>query len=110
MADVTITYKGANIATMDATGSKTLQTAGTYCEGDIGVEYVKPGGGGPVSVPAKEVNFRDYDGTVVYSYTPAEFAALQMIMPVGGFLTMGFVVAGFQWLLRKVEHKKGGSK
>ena len=76
MADVTITYKGANIATMDATGSKTLQTAGTYCEGDIGVEYVKPGGSGPVSVPAKEVNFRDYDGTVVYSYTPAEFAAL----------------------------------
>ena len=76
MADVTITYKGANIATMDATGSKTLQTAGTYCEGDIGVEYVKPGGGGPVSVPAKEVNFRDYDGTVAYSYAPAEFAAL----------------------------------
>lgn len=75
MADVTITYKGANIATMDASGSKTLQTAGTYCEGDIGVEYVKPGGGS-VSVPAKEVNFRDYDGTVVYSYTPAEFAAL----------------------------------
>ena len=31
---------------------------------------------GPVSVPAKEVNFRDYDGTVVYSYTPAEFVAL----------------------------------
>ena len=37
---------------------------------------------------------------------PAEYAALQMIMPVGGFLTMGFVVAGFQWLLRKVENKK----
>ena len=30
-----------------------------------------------VSVPAKEVNFRDYDGTVVYSYTPAEFATLE---------------------------------
>ena len=37
---------------------------------------------------------------------PAEFAAQQMIMPVGGFLTLGFVVAGFQWLLRKVENKK----
>ena len=37
---------------------------------------------------------------------PAEYAALQMIMPVGGFLTMGFVVAGFQYLLRKVENKK----
>ncbi len=37
---------------------------------------------------------------------PADFAALQMIMPVGGFLTLGFVVAGFQWLLRKIENKK----
>ena len=37
---------------------------------------------------------------------PADYAALQMIMPVGGFLTLGFVVAGFQWLLRKQENKK----
>ncbi len=37
---------------------------------------------------------------------PADFAALQMIMPVGGFLTLGFVVAGFQWLLRKLQNKK----
>ena len=37
---------------------------------------------------------------------PADYAALQMIMPVGGFLTLGFVVAGFQHLLRKIENKK----
>ena len=37
---------------------------------------------------------------------PADYAALQMIMPVGGFLTLGFVVAGFQWLMRKLENKK----
>ena len=37
---------------------------------------------------------------------PAEYAALQMIMPVGGFLTLGFVVAGFQWLNRRLENKK----
>lgn len=28
------------------------------------------------AVTAKEVNFRDYDGTIIYSYTPTEFAAL----------------------------------
>ena len=39
------------------------------------VEAISTGGGGG-SVPAKEVNFRDYDGTVVYPYPPAEFAAL----------------------------------
>lgn len=44
MSDVTIKYKGQSIATMDASGTKTLQTQGKYCEGDIGVEYVKPAG------------------------------------------------------------------
>ena len=46
MADVTLTYKGSTIAQMDASGSKTLRTAGKYCEGDIGISYVKPSGGG----------------------------------------------------------------
>lgn len=46
MAEVTINYKDAAIATMDASGTKTLQTQGKYCEGDIEVVYVKPGGGG----------------------------------------------------------------
>ena len=44
MSDVTIKYKGQSIATMDASGTKTLGTQGKYCEGDIGVEYVKPSG------------------------------------------------------------------
>ena len=46
MADVTLTYKGSTIAEINASGSKTLKTAGKYCEGDIGVSYVKPSGGG----------------------------------------------------------------
>ena len=46
MADVTLTYKGSTLAEMNASGSKTLKTAGKYCEGDIGVSYVKPSGGG----------------------------------------------------------------
>ena len=45
MADVTLTYKGSTIAEMNATGSKTLKTSGKYCEGDIGVSYVKPSSG-----------------------------------------------------------------
>lgn len=39
MADVTVNYKGETIAELDGTGIKTCKTAGTYCEGDIGVEY-----------------------------------------------------------------------
>lgn len=46
MSDVTINYKGNAIATMDASGTKTLLTKGKYCEDDIEVAYGKPGGGG----------------------------------------------------------------
>lgn len=46
MADITINYKGNSIATMDASGTKTLLTEGKYCEDDIEIEYVKPSGGG----------------------------------------------------------------
>ena len=57
MADVTLTYQGATIAELDESGSKTLRTAGKYCEADIGVEYVKPSGGG---------------GVLTGSFTPAD--------------------------------------
>ena len=45
MADLTIKYKGQPIVEMTESGTKTLKTAGKYCEGDITVEYVKPAGG-----------------------------------------------------------------
>ena len=42
MSDITIEYKGSTIATMDASGTKTLETEGKYCEDDITVSYTKP--------------------------------------------------------------------
>lgn len=42
---------------------------------------------------------------------PEGYPALQMIMPVGGFLTLGCVIAGFQWLVHRMEKKeKEGAK
>ena len=37
---------------------------------------------------------------------PAQFPAMQIVMPVGGFLVLGFVLAGSQWLMKKLESKK----
>lgn len=39
---VVVKYKGGTIASINADGTKTLKTAGKYCEGDIGVEYSAP--------------------------------------------------------------------
>ncbi len=37
---------------------------------------------------------------------PEGYPAMQMVMPVGGFLTLGFVIAGYQWLTRRARNKK----
>ena len=36
---------------------------------------------------------------------PQPFPAMQIVMPVGGFLVLGFVIAGSQWLMKHLEIK-----
>ena len=36
---------------------------------------------------------------------PQPFPAMQLVMPVGGFLVLGFVLAGSQWLMKYLEIK-----
>ena len=36
---------------------------------------------------------------------PEGYPAMQMVMPVGGFLVLGFVIAGSQWLMKHLEMK-----
>jgi electron transport complex protein RnfE len=39
---------------------------------------------------------------------PEGVPAMQLVMPVGGFLVLGFVIAGSQWLMRNIDNKEGG--
>lgn len=78
MADITLSYKGSTVATIDESCSKKLDTQGKYCEDDIYIDYVKPGGS-LVEVPRSDVNFMDYDGKVLYSYTAADALALEAL-------------------------------
>ena len=41
---------------------------------------------------------------------PEGYPAMQMVMPVGGFLTLGFLIAGFQWLQKRLDKKKEAAK
>ena len=36
---------------------------------------------------------------------PQPYPAMQLVMPVGGFLVLGFVIAGSQWLMSYLEKK-----
>jgi len=37
---------------------------------------------------------------------PEEYPAMMLVMPVGGFLTLGFVIAGFQWFNAWLQRKQ----
>jgi electron transport complex protein RnfE len=41
---------------------------------------------------------------------PQDMAAMQLVMPVGGFLVLGCVIAGSQWLMRRMNDRKEGEK
>lgn len=42
-----------------------------------------------------------------YEVFPGEYGALMMVLPVGGFLTLGFLIALMQWAQRKLSNKGG---
>ena len=37
---------------------------------------------------------------------PEGYPAMQLVMPVGGFLTLGFVIAGSQWLMKRLKNRE----
>lgn len=75
MPDITVSYEGNTIATMSASGTKTFYTAGKYCDDDITLTYVQPGGGGgntPLTgtiTPVSRTNYLEIDpGTVCTNF------------------------------------------
>lgn len=77
MANVEISYKGNTIASMNASGSKTLKTAGKYCEGDIGVEYSAP----TPTLISKSISANGtYNAT---AYNADGFSAVTVNVPTG---------------------------
>ena len=61
---------------------KTITENGTYDPGDddadgYSIVTVNVSGGSPTPVERSDVNFYDYDGTLLYAYTAAEAAALE---------------------------------
>lgn len=61
------------------------------------VESIETGGGGTVEPEEKDVDFIDYDGTLLYSYTAAEFLAMTEMPPNPSHT--GLVAQGWNWTL-----------
>ena len=67
------------------------------------ISGIETGGGGSSNptATAKAVNFRDYDGTVLYSYTVEEAAALTALPPLPSH--DGLICQGWNWSLDDIK-------
>ena len=85
----------------DAIRGKTGGTGPIPVSGMAGAISGIQTGGGSGSVSQKEVNFYDYDGTLVAAYTVAEAQALTALPD--GPVHEGLVFQGWNWTLDKVK-------
>ena len=99
-----IIYAGETLIdlTADTVTAETL-AEGVTAHGADGEKIVgtMKGGGGVVSVPPKDVNFWDYDGTCLYAYTLAEAQALTALPPLPEH--EGLICQGWNWTLAEVK-------
>ena len=65
---------------------------------------IQAGGGSVASVPKKDVNFYDYDGTRLYSYTVSEAQALTELPALP--TQPGLVCQGWNWSLEDIKSMK----
>lgn len=87
-----VQYKGTQIAELSAQQTKTLLTAGKFCEGDITlIDDSNP------IAEENDVIFIDYDGTIRYSYSADEFLALTELPP--NPVHEGLTGDGWNWSL-----------
>ena len=96
----TVTYKGNTLTTVD-NQTRVLSTKGKYLEDDITIVDVSGGGGGSSSAEKKQVNFIDYDSTILYSYTAEEAQALTEL-PANPSHS-GLIAQGWNWSLENIK-------
>lgn len=81
--------------TVQGGSSVRLKTAGKYCDRDILVHTE--------AVEEKDVNFYDYDGTLLYSYTVAEAQALTELPPAPTPPKDFLVFEEWNWTLDQIK-------
>lgn len=92
----TVTYKGNTLVTV-SNNTKTLKTAGKYMEGDVVLTDVS----GSSSASKKQINFIDYDGTIVESYTKTEWQSVTAL-PSNPSHT-GLTAQGWNWTKAQID-------
>ena len=91
---------GATLITKNITANGTYNASSDNADGYSSVTVNVSGGGGG-SVSPKQVNFIDYDGTILYSYTAQEANALSAL-PANPSHS-GLTAQGWNWTLAQIK-------
>jgi hypothetical protein len=95
--------------TLDTATPETVAKGVTFHMADgtpsTGTATMGGGGGGGSSASKKDVNFYDYDGTLLHSYTVAEAQALSELPPL--HTQKGLVCQGWNWTLDEIKEVNG---
>ena len=90
------------LITKSITANGTYNASSDNADGYSSVTVeVSGGGGGGGSASKKQINFIDYDGTILYSYTKAEIDAMSSL-PANPSHT-GLVAQGWNWTLAQIK-------
>lgn len=94
-------YNEADIQDI-ADAIRTKGGSGTFTVSEMAAAIESlPSGGGVSDAPLRDVNFYDYDGTRVYSYTAADFLALNSL-PANPTHD-GLIAQGWNWTLTEAQ-------
>lgn len=93
---ISIKYRGSEILSSSASETKTLLTSGKYCDDNIIVTNVE------TAIPTEaDINFYDYDGTLLYAWTIEELAGKTELPPLPSH--EGLVCQGWNWTLADLK-------
>ena len=104
MAVSTVKLNGTTLMTVNdttATASDVAQSKYFYAANGVKTAGTNSGGGGGGAVEEKDVNFYDYDGTLLYSYTATQASALSAL-PANPSHT-GLTAQGWNYTLAEIK-------
>ena len=101
---VAVPGSSPTLITKSITANGTYNASSDNADGYSSVEVNVSGGGGGGPVAKKQINFIDYDGTILYSYTKAEINAMtsQSDLPANPSHT-GLTSQGWNWTLAQIK-------
>ena len=99
--DVAVPTGSATLITKSITANGTYNASSDSADGYSSVTVNVDGGGGTTPAPKKQINFIDYDGTILYSYTKTEWQSVSTLSSNPSHT--GLTAQGWNWTKAQID-------